>query len=497
MHRLVFGLTRHALLFLVYGALGVLLVLVGGAVALSLARTPDLKPWHEASLDAEYTRADAGEVADLTAYRQLEDRLFAQLQDEVYARVTSRDQRALNRYARGSLADPTAYAEDGNRSYEWSVPAPRAAVLMVHGLSDSPYSLRPLARRLHTRGCHVMGLRLPGHGAAPAALKTIEWEDWAGALRMAVADLRRRAGPGVPLYIVGYSTGAALAVEYALARMAGEALEPVAGLVLLSPAIGVAPSAALAVWQARLAGLPGLGKLAWVDVAPEYDPYKYNSFAVNAGQQIYELTRVIDAHMTRLTQAGPLAGFPRTLVMQSAVDATVSPVAVVTVLMDRLADDGHEAVVFDVNRSAEVELLLRDDIRDPVAGLLGERSWPFDVTVLTNAAADSSELIALHRQAGQAGVVREPTGMAWPPDVFSLSHVALPMAPDDPIYGARRLRRAPTIYLGRIELLGEQGLLAVPPGALLRLRFNPFFGYLEQRTLRFMGLADARMAGAG
>lgn len=495
MHRFVVHLTRHGLLFIVYGALGALLALVGGAIWLTMARTPDLKPWHEASLSAEYRRASAGAVVDLATYRQLEDRLFAQVQDEVYARVGSRDQRALNRYVRGSLADPTAYAADGNRSYELPAPAPRAAVLMVHGLSDSPYSLRPLAQRLHARGCHIVGLRLPGHGTAPAALKSIEWEDWAAALRMAAGDLRHRAGPGVPLYIVGYSTGAALAVEYALARMDGEKLESVEGLVLLSPAIGVASAAALAVWQARLAGLPGLGKLAWVDVAPEYDPYKYNSFAVNAGQQIYELTRVIDARLTRLTQAGPLAGFPRTLVLQSAVDATVSPAAVVTTLMDRLAAAGHEAVVFDINRSAKVELLLRDDIRDPVEALLGERLWPFDVTVLTNADAGSSDLVALHRLAGQSALVREQTGLAWPPDIFALSHVAVPMAPDDPVYGERRPRRATAIYLGQIELLGEKGVLAVPPAALLRLRYNPFFSYLEQRTLRFMRLVDDQVTG--
>ena len=138
MHRFVVHLTRHGLLFIVYGALGALLALVGGAIWLTMARTPDLKPWHEASLSAEYRRASAGAVVDLATYRQFEDRLFAQVQDEVYARVGSRDQRALNRYARGSLADPTAYAADGNRSYELPAPAPRAAVLMVHGLSDSP-----------------------------------------------------------------------------------------------------------------------------------------------------------------------------------------------------------------------------------------------------------------------------------------------------------------------------------------------------------------------
>jgi hypothetical protein len=46
------------------------------------------------------------------------------------------------------------------------------------------------------------------------------------------------------------------------------------------------------------------------------------------------------------------------------------------------------------------------------------------------------------------------------------------------------------MYLGDPELRGEQGLLSVPLGALVRLRFNPFFSYVESRTMRFMGLAD-------
>jgi hypothetical protein len=72
--------------------------------------------------------------------------------------------------------------------------------------------------------------------------------------------------------------------------------------------------------------------------------------------------------------------------------------------------------------------------------------------------------------------------------VFSLSHLAVPIPPDDPIYGAVRPKGSPMIYLGKLGLQGENGLLAVPAAALVRLRFNPFFPYLERRTLEFMGL---------
>mgnify|MGYP001199795436 FL=1 len=76
--------------------------------------------------------------------------------------------------------------------------------------------------------------------------------------------------------------------------------------------------------------------------------------------------------------------------------------------------------------------------------------------------------------------------MKWPFGVFSLSHVALPFSPRDPVYGSSQRPQDKIIYLGRPELHGERGLLAVSPGNLLRLRFNPFFDYLQARTEDFL-----------
>ncbi|MCZ6711536.1 MAG: alpha/beta hydrolase, partial [Gammaproteobacteria bacterium] len=85
--------------------------------------------------------------------------------------------------------------------------------------------------------------------------------DWMAVVRLGMRHLAGELEAGQPLFIVGYSTGAALAVEYAAARLLGEDLPPARGLILLSPAIGVSPLAAFAVWQSRLAALPGLHTL--------------------------------------------------------------------------------------------------------------------------------------------------------------------------------------------------------------------------------------------
>ena len=42
--------------------------------------------------------------------------------------------------------------------------------LLIHGLTDSPYSMRALAGSLHARGFEVTVLRLPGHGTLPSMM---------------------------------------------------------------------------------------------------------------------------------------------------------------------------------------------------------------------------------------------------------------------------------------------------------------------------------------
>ena len=485
------ALGRHLFLFLLYGALGTAVALVGGYIAWNVRRGPELQPWHLAALAEEFRAADADRVRTLDDYRALEDRLFAALRREVYDQVPTLERRKLFRYSAGSRADPGGGPDDGNRTYELPAPGGRAAALLVHGLTDSPYILRRLGERLNAEGVWVVGLRLPGHGTAPVALTRVQWEDWAAAVRLAARDLRARAGAATPLYLVGFSTGAALSVEYALARLEGEDLPEPAGLVLLSPAIGVDPLAPVSIGQERLSHLPGLGKLAWLSIDPEIDPYKYGSFATNAGSQIYRVTKRIGERLDRLGAGGPVRGFPRTLVFQSVADATVSARAVVHAFLGRLAPEGHALVAFDVNRRAEAEPLLAPGARVPAERLLTEAFLPFDVTLVTNAGPDSRALVARRRASMQAEIVDAPTSLEWPAGIFSLSHLALPVPPDDPVYGATRPEHPTRVYLGRIELLGENGLLAVPTSMLVRLRFNPFYGWLEGRALDFMGLAAA------
>jgi alpha-beta hydrolase superfamily lysophospholipase len=101
-------------------------------------------------------------------------------------------------------------------------------------MSDSPYSLRALGHTLNQRKFWVIGLRLPGHGTAPSGLLSIKWEDMAAAVQLSIAHLAAKVGQK-PIHIIGYSTGASLALDFALNALDGRSAPVPASLVLISP----------------------------------------------------------------------------------------------------------------------------------------------------------------------------------------------------------------------------------------------------------------------
>ena len=151
---------RHAISALTYGALGAVLVLVTISVIYLNSRA-DLDVWHRAELDEEFTVHS--KVENFADYLALEDRLFKQLDELVYAKVKS-DGSFINRYNRGSLSDPQGWSTNWNHSFELRADDPGAMVLLLHGMSDSPYSLHHLGERLHKAGTHVL---LPREESAP------------------------------------------------------------------------------------------------------------------------------------------------------------------------------------------------------------------------------------------------------------------------------------------------------------------------------------------
>ena len=447
---------------------------------------PPLKPWHTEALDAEFTVDKAEEVRSFEDYQRLEDRLFAQLEARVYAEIPTGPEHALERYSAGSAADPQSRAPNWNRSFEMGVEAPLGGVLLLHGLTDSPYTFRALAETLNDRGFHVLGLRMPGHGTAPSGLASVNWPDMAAAVAIGMQHLAASMGDK-PIHIIGYSTGAPLAMNYTLDALDGEAARIPASLVLVSPAVSLHRGAALAGWKRRLSQVPGMGGLAWLQVLPEFDPYKYNSFATNAAEQVHGVTSSVSGRLAARARSGSLADFPPILVFKSTVDATVSTDAVVDNLLAHLATKHNELILFDVNRSAVKSILMTEDPGPLTDRVMNDAQLPFAVTLLANENPNSTRVIARHKTPFSAEVSgTESLDLHWPRGVISLSHVALPFPPDDPLYGQRPPENDDVLFLGEMAIQGERGMLKLPDSWLLRLRYNPFYDYMERRVLDWL-----------
>ena len=72
------------------------------------------------------------------------------------------------------------------------------------------------------------------------------------------------------------------------------------------------------------------------------------------------------------------------------------------------------------------------------------------VTVISNVTHDTLEVAAWRIPAGRTASQPRPLGLAWPTDLFSLSHIAMPFPPDHPVYGGEMTVSGPApIRLGR------------------------------------------------
>lgn len=301
----------------------------------------------------------------------------------------------------------------------------RRGVLLVHGLSDAPYHLKHIGALFQREGWCVRAVLLPGHGTQPGDLLHVHWRQWVEAVAFGVEAL---AGEVDEVYLAGYSAGAALSLHHA----AHDAR--VRGLFLFSPALAIAS-------RARWANLHRLWswaspRAAWVDVLPDEDCYKYESFCKNAAAQMHALTRALP-HTTSL----PL------FAAASADDATVDTAAL---------------------------LRFMQGAPNPVNRLL----W------------------YAHSDPQQARV--EWLDSRLPQQrVLSFAHTSILMPPDDAHYGvhgdyvnclhcAHNAARFDACRAALAPWYGEVGQITPDGAPLRRLTFNPHFAAQAQSLRRFI-----------
>ncbi|MDX8398953.1 MAG: alpha/beta fold hydrolase [Gallionellaceae bacterium] len=158
----------------------------------------------------------------------------------------------------------------------------RRGILLVHGLSDSPYFMRHLAHFFQDEGFRVMAVLLPGHGTQPGDLLDVYWQDWLKTVTYGVEQLALEVDE---IYLGGYSAGGALSVCQSLCDVR------ILGLFLFAPALKVSTKAAFANVHKSYSWLCPSAK--WLSLHLDNDIYKYESFPKNAAAQMYALTQAL------------------------------------------------------------------------------------------------------------------------------------------------------------------------------------------------------------
>ena len=126
--------------------------------------------------------------------------------------------------------------------------------------------------------------------------------------------------------------------------------------------------------------------------------------------------------------------------------------------------------------------LLRSASETVLSRILAPPPRKFRTVIITNASADTYKVVEQVTEAGATSEQTSELALAFPPGIFSLSHVALPFPMSDALYGMEPDKSEDFgVNLGAISPRGERGVLIVNLDALLRVSSNPFFPYVLER----------------
>jgi len=191
-----------------------------------------------------------------------------------------------------------AFAQDGGP----------VGVLVLHGFTGSPRTIRPWADHLATAGLTVSAPRLPGHGTTWQELGTTGWQDWYSTAEQAFRDLATRCEQ---VFVTGLSMGACLALR--LAETQGHA---VSGIVIVNPSL--APDTKLFLIAPLLKHVvPSLPGIEGDIKKPGVEEGGYKRIPLKAAATLPAMWKATTAHLREVTQ--PL------LVYRSEVDHVVGP----------------------------------------------------------------------------------------------------------------------------------------------------------------------------
>jgi len=362
----------------------------------------------------------------------------------------------------------------------------KGIIVLTHGLSDSPYHVYNLGQYFLNKGYYVFGLRMPGHGTLPSGLLNVTWQDWYKAVKwsMKTATELAKSRNNVPVSMGGFSTGGSLSIHYCLMAAEDDNLKMPEKVFLFSPAAGVSELGIVGAWHKSLSWLNYFKKFAWLDILPEYDPAKYMSFTKNAGRQVFLLCEENKALAEKIKEKNIASKLPSFISFESWVDATVK-VGDLIKLYSKIGDSNDLLVIFDVNHKYE-PFMRRSIVNNGPQNINTEANNSFNIHVITNK-TDSlrsnhiSEVgvFPLHNGAYGKEVFPDSIATKWPNNYYAISHICVPISPNNKLYGEKS-------FLNKLQIHGERQVLVVTSEDINRIRYNPFFGLMKKELDTFI-----------
>ena len=149
----------------------------------------------------------------------------------------------------------------------------------------------------------------------------------------------------------------------------------------------------------------------------------------------------------------------------------------VTAVLRAAMTASSELFLFDINRRDRFANLFDFSFERAILPTLKRTDLPFALTVMRNATSDSAQVVLQTRQ-GESWQERA-TDMSWPAGVGSLSHLAVPIPPEDQIYGTQEATAAKGLPLGTLSIRSEPSTLLISNSLFFRCRNNPFYHFME------------------
>ena len=212
------------------------------------------------------------------------------------------------------------------------------AVLLCHGFTGSPQSLRPWAKHLAARGLTVSLPLLPGHGTRWQDLGVTGWQDWYAEVDRELRLLLERRER---VFVAGLSMGGALALR--LAARHGDALQ---GVVLVNPANrmhGVAAHA-LPVLRHLVPATKGIA----IDIAkPQSRELGYDRVPLHAAHSLRNFFRLVDGELPQVTQPLLLLHSPQDHVVPPADSARILGRVSSTDITEILLEQSYHVATLD------------------------------------------------------------------------------------------------------------------------------------------------------